>query len=104
SDALYDHYIATARPQDADGFGLWYRVLAAQRYTKVLGRFARLTFRDHRDGYLRYMPRIAALLAEALDQDPLLAPIGDCLNLILPDWQRVPPDDPAGLRARASKI
>jgi len=104
SDALYDHYIATARPKDADGFGLWYRVLAAQRYTKVLGRFARLTLRDHRDGYLRYMPRIAALLAEALDREPLLVPIRDCLNAILPDWQRVPPDDPAGLRARVLKM
>ena len=103
SDALYDHYIATARPADADGFGLWYRVLAAQRYTKVLGRFARLTLRDSRDGYLRYLPRFAALLTEALDQEPLLAPIRACLNSILPDWQNVPPDDPAGLRRRVRK-
>jgi aminoglycoside/choline kinase family phosphotransferase len=103
ADALYDHYIAAARPADPDGFGLWYRVLAAQRYTKVLGRFARLTLRDHRDGYLRYMPRIAALLAEALDQEPLLAPIRDCLNAILPDWQHVPPNDPAAVRARVSR-
>jgi aminoglycoside/choline kinase family phosphotransferase len=98
SDALYDHYIATARPADADGFGLWYRVLAAQRYTKVLGRFARLTLRDHRDGYLRYLPRVAPLLADALDSEPLLAPIRDYLNAILPNWQTVPANDPAGLR------
>jgi N-acetylmuramate 1-kinase len=103
SDALYDHYIATARPADADGFGLWYRVLAAQRYTKVLGRFARLTLRDHRDGYLRYLPRVATLLADALDSEPLLAPIRDYLGAILPHWQRVPADDPAGLRARVKK-
>jgi aminoglycoside/choline kinase family phosphotransferase len=103
SDALYDHYIATARPLDADAFGLWYRVLAAQRYTKVLGRFARLTLRDHRDGYLRYMPRVATLLAEALDQEPLLAPVRRCLNAILPKWRHVPPDDPAGLRAKIFK-
>jgi aminoglycoside/choline kinase family phosphotransferase len=102
SDALYDHYIATTRPADADGFGLWYRVLAAQRYTKVLGRFARLTLRDHRDGYLRYLPRFAALLTEALDQEPLLVPIRAHLNAILPDWQRVPPNDPAGLRLRVA--
>jgi aminoglycoside/choline kinase family phosphotransferase len=100
ADALYDHYIATARPADADGFGLWYRVLAAQRYTKVLGRFARLTLRDHRDGYLRYMPRVAALLAEALDQEVLLHPIREYLSEILPDWQSVPPNDPAAVRAR----
>jgi N-acetylmuramate 1-kinase len=104
SDALYDYYIATARPADADGFGLWYRVLAAQRYTKVLGRFARLTLRDSRDGYLRYLPRVAPLLADALDSEPLLAPIRNYLNAILPDWQRVPPDDPAGLRARVARI
>jgi aminoglycoside/choline kinase family phosphotransferase len=102
SDALYDHYIATVRPADANGFGLWYRVLAAQRYTKVLGRFARLTLRDGRDGYLRYLPRFAALLTEALDQEPLLAPIRAHLNAILPDWQRVPADDPAGLRRRVA--
>lgn len=102
SDALYDYYIAAVRPADADGFGLWYRVLAAQRYTKVLGRFARLTLRDSRDGYLRYLPRFAALLTEALDQEPLLAPIRAHLNAILPDWQRVPPDDPVGLRRRVA--
>ncbi|HWY26000.1 MAG TPA: phosphotransferase [Nevskia sp.] len=102
SDALYDYYIAAVRPADADGFGLWYRVLAAQRYTKVLGRFARLTLRDSRDGYLRYLPRFAALLTEALDQEPLLAPIHAHLNAILPDWQRVPPDDPVGLRRRVA--
>jgi aminoglycoside/choline kinase family phosphotransferase len=102
ADALYDHYIATARPANADGFGLWYRVLAAQRYTKVLGRFARLTLRDGRDTYLRYLPRVAPLLSEALDGEPLLAPIRDYLNAILPDWRKVPPNDPAGLRARVA--
>ena len=103
SDALYDHYIATAKPADADGFGLWYRVLAAQRYTKVLGRFARLTLRDGRDGYLRYLPRVAPLLADALDSEPLLVPIRDCLNALLPAWQNVPADDPAGLRRWVQK-
>jgi aminoglycoside/choline kinase family phosphotransferase len=102
SDALYDHYIATARPADADGFGQWYRVLAAQRYTKVVGRFARLTLRDHRDTYLRYLPRVVPLLAEAMDQEPLLAPIRACLNAILPDWQCMPADDSEGMRRRVA--
>ena len=48
------------------------RVLAAQRYTKVLGRFARLTLRDGRDAYLRYLPRVVMLLTDALDAEPLL--------------------------------
>lgn len=103
SDALYDHYIATARPADPDGFGLWYRVLAAQRYTKVLGRFARLTLRDSRDGYLRYLPRVVPLLADALDAEPLLWPIRDHLGSILPDWKIAPPNDPEGVRRRVAR-
>ena len=102
SDALYDHYIAAARPADPDGFGLWYRVLAAQRYTKVLGRFARLTLRDSRDGYLRYLPRVIPLLADALDAEPLLWPVRDHLNTMLPNWKIAPADDPAGLRDRVA--
>ena len=102
SDALYDHYIATARPADPDGFGLWYRVLAAQRYTKVLGRFARLTLRDSRDGYLRYLPRVIPLLADALDAEPLLWTVRDHLNAILPSWKTAPADDPEGPRRRVA--
>ncbi|HTJ64253.1 MAG TPA: phosphotransferase [Alphaproteobacteria bacterium] len=104
SDALYDHYIANAKPADADAFGLWYRVLAAQRYTKVLGRFARLTLRDGRDGYLRYMPRFVMLLADALDAEPLLWPIRAHLNAMLPNWRNPPPDAPSGLRARVASL
>ena len=103
ADALYDHYIATARPADPDAFGLWYRVLAAQRYTKVLGRFARLTLRDSRDGYLRYLPRVAMLLTDALEAEPLLWPIRDHLNAILPSWQSPPPDDPSALRRKVAR-
>ena len=32
-------------------------------------------------------------------QEPLLRPIRDCLNAILPDWRTVPPNDPAAVRA-----
>jgi aminoglycoside/choline kinase family phosphotransferase len=104
SDALYDHYIATARPADPDGFGLWYRVLAAQRYTKVLGRFARLTLRDRRDTYLRYLPRVVMLLTDALDAEPLLGPVHAHLKAIVPDWQNPPPDHPAALRQRVASV
>jgi aminoglycoside/choline kinase family phosphotransferase len=102
SDALYDHYIAAARPPDPAAFGLWYRVLAAQRYTKVLGRFARLTLRDGRNGYLRYMPRVAMLLDRALADEPVLARIKAELDRALPDWRTVPPDDPDGVRLRVA--
>jgi aminoglycoside/choline kinase family phosphotransferase len=102
SQRLYDHYIAAARPADVAGFGLWYRVLAAQRYTKVAGRFARLTLRDGRDGYLRYMPRVLSLLADALDAEPLLWPIRRALAEMLPAWRELPTDNPAMLRRRVA--
>jgi len=98
SDALYARYMAAARPADPEGFGLWYRILAAQRYTKVVGRFARLTLRDNRDGYLRYLPRFTRLLADSFDGEPLLAPILAELDAMLPGWRRPPPDDAAALR------
>jgi len=102
SQALYSRYMSLARPADPDLFGVWYRVLAAQRYSKVLGRFARLTLRDGRDGYLRYLPRVAALLAAALDDEPLLWPVRDHLARMLPDWRQPPPDNPAFLRQRVA--
>ena len=102
SDRLYARYLATSPPADAEGFAAWYRVLAAQRYTKVVGRFARLTLRDSRDGYLKYLPRILRLLVDALDADPALRAIRIELDRILPDWQLSPADNPAALRARVA--
>ena len=102
SDALYAHYTARCPPADPDGFALWYRVLAAQRYAKVVGRFARLTLRDGRNGYLKYLPRFLMLLEAALADEPLLAPIRRQLDRILPDWKLSPPDNPAALRQRVA--
>jgi aminoglycoside/choline kinase family phosphotransferase len=102
SDAVYARYIAAARPADPAAFGLWFRVLAAQRYTKVVGRFSRLTLRDGRDGYLRYLPRVLLLLSQALDAEPLLHPIRGELDRMLPQWRTPPKDDPAAMRARVA--
>lgn len=101
SERLYARYIQACPPADPAGFGAWYRVLAAQRYTKVVGRFARLTLRDSRDGYLRYLPRLLMLLGGSLT-DPLLEPVRRRLDQILPDWQLSPPDNPAALRQRVA--
>jgi aminoglycoside/choline kinase family phosphotransferase len=101
SDRLYEHYIRACPPADPESFSAWYRVLTAQRYTKVVGRFARLTLRDSRDGYLKYLPRVLRLLADAL-RDPLLGSVRQRLHAILPDWQLSPSDNPAALRQRVA--
>lgn len=102
SASLFDRYVAAAQPVDPSGFALWYRVLAAQRYTKVLGRFARLTLRDSRDGYLRYLPRVTRLLSDALDGESSLRAVRGALDAMLPDWRTPPADDPAGVRRRVA--
>ncbi len=57
---------------DRPAFLRAYRLLGAQRNTKILGIFARLARRDGKRGYLRHMPRIARYLAANL-ADPALA-------------------------------
>ncbi len=102
SDALYARYLATARPADPDAFGLWHRIIAAQRYAKVVGRFSRLTLRDGRDGYVRYLPRVLMLLSQALDAEPLLGSVRAALDRMVPGWRIPPKGDPAAMRARVA--
>jgi tRNA threonylcarbamoyl adenosine modification protein YjeE len=45
-----------------DAFAKAYAVLGAQRNTKILGIFARLSLRDGKHGYLAHLPRIARYL------------------------------------------
>jgi tRNA threonylcarbamoyl adenosine modification protein YjeE len=45
-----------------DAFAKAYAILGAQRNTKILGIFARLSLRDGKHGYLAHLPRIARYL------------------------------------------
>ncbi|MGF1620318.1 MAG: tRNA (adenosine(37)-N6)-threonylcarbamoyltransferase complex ATPase subunit type 1 TsaE [Rhodomicrobiaceae bacterium] len=77
-DELLAHYCneaAAANPAfDQTAFMRAYRLLGAQRATKILGIFTRLARRDGKRAYLRHMPRISAYLAADL-ADPNLAPL-----------------------------
>jgi aminoglycoside/choline kinase family phosphotransferase len=61
--------------------GLWpkaaflhhYRVLGAQRTTKIIGIFVRLARRDGKSAYLPHLPRLWRLLQEDLEQPELQA-------------------------------
>jgi aminoglycoside/choline kinase family phosphotransferase len=66
---LLDHYVACRSGEagfDETEFRLAYAILGAQRATKILGIFARLSRRDGKHGYLRHMPRVAAALRRNL--------------------------------------
>jgi tRNA threonylcarbamoyl adenosine modification protein YjeE len=78
--ALYARYCdATAKADpsfDALSFAKAYAILGAQRNTKILGIFARLSLRDGKNGYLAHLPRIQRYLFRNLahpDLKPLRA-------------------------------
>ena len=69
ADRLYDSYCAlrAANPRfDRAAFDLAYCILGAQRATKILGIFARLSKRDGKHGYLRHIPRVSRYLERNL--------------------------------------
>ena len=51
---------------DRAEFDTAYSILGAQRATKILGIFARLSKRDGKHGYLRHMPRVSRYLERNL--------------------------------------
>ena len=93
---LLAHYSARAAATDAGfdarAFLRAYRLLGAQRATKILGIFTRLCRRDGKRAYLQHAPRVAGYLAENLN-DPHLAR--------LKSWyERELPGDVASLAAK----
>jgi N-acetylmuramate 1-kinase len=75
ADRLIAHYLNLRSAHDAafsrDEFMTAYAVLGAQRATKILGIFARLSKRDGKHGYLRHMPRVSRALAKNLEHPAL---------------------------------
>ena len=93
---LLEHYCERAAATDAGfeakPFLRAYRLLGAQRATKVLGIFTRLCRRDGKRAYLQHAPRVARYLSENLN-DPALAR--------LKSWyERELPGDVASLAAK----
>ena len=77
---LYARYCAGAEKADPSfdpaSFAKAYAILGAQRNTKILGIFARLSLRDGKNGYLAHLPRIHCYLLRNLahpDLRPLRA-------------------------------
>jgi hypothetical protein len=74
ADRLLDFYLSLrARKPDFDAaeFKLAFAILGAQRATKILGIFARLSKRDGKHGYLRHMPRVSRYLERNLQHPEL---------------------------------
>jgi len=63
---LVDLYCKLRAPFDEAGFRSAYAIMSAERVTKVLGIFVRLSKRDGKDAYLAHMPRMEDYLARSL--------------------------------------
>jgi tRNA threonylcarbamoyl adenosine modification protein YjeE len=69
ADELLDYYCglrAAAGPFDAGEFSRVFAILGAQRATKILGIFARLSKRDGKPIYLNHIPRVSRYLKRNL--------------------------------------
>lgn len=86
ASTLFERYCAArqASPRfDRAGFEAAFAVLGAQRATKILGIFARLSRRDGKHQYLRHLPRVSRTL-EANLAHPILAPLRQWFDRHLP--------------------
>ncbi|MEL6967049.1 MAG: tRNA (adenosine(37)-N6)-threonylcarbamoyltransferase complex ATPase subunit type 1 TsaE [Pseudomonadota bacterium] len=70
--ALVERFLEQANVEDTAAFHEAYAIMAAQRATKILGIFVRLSKRDGKDQYLAHLPRIEAYLARTL-RHPILS-------------------------------
>ncbi|MCA3573873.1 MAG: tRNA (adenosine(37)-N6)-threonylcarbamoyltransferase complex ATPase subunit type 1 TsaE [Aestuariivirga sp.] len=90
ADPLFEHYCGLRRDDphfDRPSFELAYAILGAQRATKILGIFARLSQRDGKHGYLRHVPRVSRYLERNLAH-PRLAGLRAWFDRHLPAAQR----------------
>lgn len=90
ADGLYAEYCAlrSAEPGfDRATFDVAYAILGAQRATKILGIFARLSRRDGKHGYLRHIPRVSRYLERNLAH-PGLAGLRAWFDTHLPPARR----------------
>lgn len=91
---LLDHYCGLRKGEAGfrrEEFATAFAVLGAQRATKILGIFARLSKRDGKHGYLKHIPRVAAYLQRNL-QHPELRQLRHWFESHLPAvLQIVPP-------------
>lgn len=70
-ESMLARYTAAFPDLDRDRFMTDFTILAAQRHTKVIGIFTRLSMRDAKPAYLAHIPRVWKLLEQALTHQAL---------------------------------
>lgn len=62
-------------PRDFADFHRAYEWMSLQRNLRILGVFARLAHRDHKDDYLRHMPRVNAYIRQVAGRYGIFRPL-----------------------------
>jgi len=88
---LHRRYLAAFPELDTAAFEAAYAACGAERHTRILGTFTRLSRRDGKHGYLAFMPRVWRQL-EARLAHPRLAPVAQWFQRYLPASARGVPE------------
>lgn len=84
AEGMVERYCTGGCVDDQAAFRRAYRVLGVQRNAKILGIFIRLSERDGKTGYTRFLPRVARLFLDDL-ADPVLADLRGVVDRLAPD-------------------
>jgi aminoglycoside/choline kinase family phosphotransferase len=104
--AMLERYIAASKSRanfDEQRFRLAYAILGAQRNSKIVGIFTRLSRRDGKPQYLRHMPRLWRYLSADLAH-PMLAPLRTWFDQNIPASARKDAPAAEGGFAPAQKV
>ena len=83
-EKMLAYYLSGHSQKEAEEFRSQYAILGAQRNTKIIGIFTRLSVRDGKQRYLDFMPRMWRLLEKDL-QHPALAPMAQWFDENIPE-------------------
>jgi len=83
-EKMLAYYLSGHSQKEAEEFRSHYAILGAQRNTKIIGIFTRLSVRDGKQRYLDFMPRMWRLLEKDL-QHPALAPMAHWFDENIPE-------------------
>ena len=83
-EKMLAYYLSGHSQKEAEEFRSQYAILGAQRNTKIIGIFTRLSVRDGKQRYLDFMPRMWRLLEKDL-QHPALAPMAHWFDENIPE-------------------
>ncbi|WP_262694841.1 aminoglycoside phosphotransferase family protein [Kordiimonas aquimaris] len=84
SRAIERYITGRSKPLDPSHINHEMLILGAQRHCKNLGVFARLTCRDKKDWYMRYMPHVRSMLQQEL-RNPVMNEVRESIYALVPD-------------------